>query len=285
LNRRLIVKFCVLVYALSWAIQIGVLIAYGNPEDPRAVPWLVVTMLTPALVTLGLAIFSREARGLIQWRPRWSLLPVAVIGFLVPTLIAFATVAIIAVGGWGAQSWFHFSAGGVAISGGPWILGRGTESWAMFIANVLLTGAWFSLFNALPAIGEELGWRGFLQGLLVKDFGLTRGIVFLGLLWSFWHLPALLAGYNFPEHPLLGALVLSPLELVATSFFLAWLMIRTGSFWAAAIAHGAGNSIEEGVTSHISMTAPHIYEDLTRLLLTVVVGLLFWWLLEKRRRN
>jgi uncharacterized protein len=284
MNRRRVLKFCLLVYALSWSIQIGVVLAYGNPEDSRALPWGVGAMFTPALVTIGFALFSRETRRLIQWRPSWSALPLAIVGFLVPTLIAFATVAAVEIAGWGNAGWFHFSARGVAISAGPWLLGRGAQPWPVFVANVLVTGAYFAVFNALAAAGEELGWRGFLQGLLVKELGVARGILLLGLIWSFWHLPVLLAGYNFPEHPVLGALVLFPAELVAASFFLGWLTIRAGSFWPAAVAHGAVNSIEEGVTHHITMAGPHIYEDVSRLLLTIVTGLFFWRLLQRARQ-
>lgn len=168
---------------------------------------------------------------MIKWRLAWSVLPLSIVGFVVPTLIAFGTVALVESAGWGKSGWFDFSAASVAISGGPWLLGRGREGWSLFIANVLVTGGYFAALNALAAMGEELGWRGFLRGLLVEELGRTRGIVLLGFIWSFWHLPALLAGYNYPEHPLLGATVLFPVQLVAASFFLVWLTIRAGSFW------------------------------------------------------
>lgn len=282
MNWRPVLQFCIVVYVLSWSIQIGVVLAYGNPENPRALPWGIGVMFTPALATLGFALYSREARKLIKWRPSWSMLPLSLVGFVVPTVIAFGTVAVVEIAMWGKSNWFDFSAGAVAISGGPWLLGRGTQGWPIFVANVLVTGGYFAAFNALAAMGEELGWRGFLQGLLIDRLGETRGIVLLGFIWSFWHLPTLLAGYNYPEHPVLGAVVLFPAQLIAASFFLAWLTIRAGSFWPAAVAHGAVNSIQEGVTHHIDMAVPHIYEDVTRVALTILIGLFFWWLLRQR---
>jgi membrane protease YdiL (CAAX protease family) len=284
MSRHRALKFCLLVFALSWPVQIGVVLAYRNPESVKALPWGICAMFTPALVTIGFAICSHESRNLIRWRPTWAALPLAFAGVLVPTLIAFATIAAVQLGGWGKSGWFVFSSGGVAISGGPWILGRGVQHWSLFIINVLATGAYFAVLNTIAAAGEELGWRGFLQPLLVAELGTIRGIALVGLIWSFWHLPVLLAGYNFPQHPLLGAFVLFPAELVAASFFLGWLTVRSGSFWPAAVAHGAVNSIESGVTHNIIMAAPHIYEDLTQLLLTIATGLLFWWLLYPARR-
>ena len=223
MDRRRVLQFCVLVYAVSWSIQIGVVLAYRNPEDSRALPWGVGAMFTPALVTIGFALFSREARRLIQWRPSWTAVPLAIIGVLVPTLVAFATGAAVEIAGWGKSDWFHFSAGGVAISGGPWLLGRGSQPWLLFIANVLVTGAYFALVSALAAVGEELGWRGFLQGILVKQLGVSRGILLVGLIWSFWHLPALLAKYNFPEHPYSGRQFYFPSSSLRLRSFLAGL--------------------------------------------------------------
>ena len=209
--------------------------------------------------------------------------PLLVVGFMVPTLTAFAYVAIMQAAGWGVSGWFDFGAGGVSVADGPWVLGLGPQDWGRFIANVLLTAAMFSALNGVVAAGEEFAWRGFLQGQLVRRFGLTNGVVILGLFWAVWHFPAQALGYNHPDYPLLGAFVLSPIELIANSFFLAWLTIRAGSFWPAAIAHGAVNSIREGVISDVSLTVPRVYEDLVLMPLEIAVGLACWAVLKRSR--
>ena len=48
------------------------------------------------------------------------------------------------------------------------------------------------------------------------------------------------------------------------------------------VAHGAANSIQEGVISNLEMTVPRLYEDLTTMAVTVLLGLLFWMLLRRR---
>lgn len=285
MSNRALLLFCVLAYALSWSLQFAAIANVGDLENAAAAPYLIAAMFVPALVTLLFAWRRPDLRKTILWKPAWRMLPLLVIAFAVPTLIAFATVAAAEGLHIGKSGWFVFSQTGVAISGGPWLLGKGHQDWPLFIANVLATGGAFAALNAAVAMGEELGWRGFLQGHLIARLGTTRGIALLGLIWSFWHLPGLLAGYNFPEHPMLGAFVLFPLELVAVSMFLGWLTLRSGSFWAAAIAHGAGNSIEEGVTANLHMTVPHIAEDLLRLAATVIVGLVFWLFLSRGERK
>jgi membrane protease YdiL (CAAX protease family) len=155
----------------------------------------------------------------------------------------------------------------------------------LFICNITLTATAYSAIAMIFGAGEELGWRGYLQGRLIQELGLSRGIICLGLMWSFWHLPVLLVGYNYPENALLGAFILSPILLVAASFYMAWLTLRTQSFWPAALAHGAGDSIQGGLTSSISTPLPGLYMYLTELMLITVVGVICYILLVTRRRS
>ena len=284
MSKRAILYFCVLTFALGWGTQLGIVAAYGNPENAPPY-WLVVSMSTPAIATLLFAIFHAPARRQILWKPTWRMWPMAIPALCIPILIGFGVVAVALALGWGAPGWFVFAADGVQISGGPWMLGKGTQGWVLFTANVVVTGAWFAAISTVPAIGEELGWRGLLQGALIDRFGIGRGLVLLGLVWSFWHLPSLLAGYNYPDHPVLGGFVLFPLKLIGASLFMAWLTLRAGSFWPAAFAHGAGNSIEIGVIGNLKMAMPQIYVDVLHLLLTLGAGLICLVLLQRGARQ
>lgn len=53
---------------------------------------------------------------------------------------------------------------------------------------VLIVGIPLSMVTAL---GEEIGWRGFLVPRLYKQVGLEKTLVFTSLLWAVWHLPLL----------------------------------------------------------------------------------------------
>ena len=95
--------------------------------------------------------------------------------------------------------------------------------------------------NLLFALGEELGWRGFLLPRLLP-LGQWPAILISGAIWGLWHAPTtLLYGYNFPQHPYLGVLVM----LVGCTLLgglLSWLYLNTRSPWVAALAHGAVNA-------------------------------------------
>jgi uncharacterized protein len=94
--------------------------------------------------------------------------------------------------------------------------------------------------NALTALGQELGWRGFLQRHLI-DRGFWRSSIFIGTVWGLWHAPLILQGHNYPENPVIGvAMMTLYCVLLAPAFAL--VTLRAGSVLPAAILHGTINA-------------------------------------------
>jgi len=282
-NKKIFI-YLVIIYLVSWTIQLFAIFGTSGISSDEAELFLLLTMLTPTIVTIIYLIKNKSLRSKLVWKPRINAFATVLLGVLIPTIIAFATVMVCSTFGFGSSEWFKFTSESVTISGGPWLLGNGTNNWFHTIANITLTALAFSIMSGIPAAAEEFTWRGFLQGILIDKLGITKGIVVLGLVWSFWHLPALLAGYNHPDYPILGSFLLQPLQEIAISFFLAWLTISSKSFIPAAIAHGAGNSIQEGVINNIKLQSPIIYKDIAVLLITIIVGLIFGFILIKKER-
>jgi membrane protease YdiL (CAAX protease family) len=95
--------------------------------------------------------------------------------------------------------------------------------------------------NVLFALGEELGWRGFLLPQLMP-LGQWKAILISGAIWGVWHAPTtLLHGYNFPQHPYLGIFVMT-VGCTLLGVIFSWLYLNTRSPWVAALAHGAFNA-------------------------------------------
>jgi uncharacterized protein len=277
--KTLVLFFSTLI-AAAWAVQLAVIRVVGDLESPAAAPWLLATMLLPALWSLVWLRGRRERWRRVAWRPGrpWAL----VVAPLLPALVAFTALALFGALGWAHSPHFDFAGGTPDVLKGPWLLGTGSQGWLRFGLNIALTAIAFGALNGLPALGEELGWRGLLQGEMIDRLGLTRGVALLGLLWSFWHLPSLLAGYNFPEHPVLGGFVLFPLQLVASSFVLAWLTLRGRSLWPAALCHGSVNGVQDGVVGlSLVHTVPRLQIDLAITAIEVTLGALGWWSLVR----
>lgn len=109
------------------------------------------------------------------------------------------------------------------------------------ILQILFALTLAPFINVPFALGEELGWRGYLLPQLLP-LGQWQAILISGLIWGFWHAPVIiLYGHNFPKHPYLGI----PVMMVGCALFgaiLSWLYLQTKSPWVAALGHGAVNA-------------------------------------------
>jgi membrane protease YdiL (CAAX protease family) len=278
-STRFLLTYVLALFAVSWTFQLTGIALTGDISSEAATVWLVASMVSPLLVTLVFLRLNKNLRPWLLWKPSAKLLFPSLLAVLIPIGIAFGVLLMVQALGYGQSGWFDFTRSRVTVSGGPFLLGLGTQSWLVFTVNIVSTGAAFAILNAFIASGEEFAWRGLLQPLLTDQFGLVKGITLLGLIWSFWHLPALLNGYNYPETPVLGGFLLFPIRMVATSFFYAWLTVKSRSFIPAAIAHGAGNGIQQGIVSNLQLSVSALHENLLTIALTVLVGLIFLALL------
>ena len=93
--------------------------------------------------------------------------------------------------------------------------------------------------GGLFALGEEIGWRGFLVRQLAP-LGNVKANIITGILWGLWHAPIILMGYNFPGYPVLGILFMCVFT-TALSFLLSWVQKKSHSTLASAVVHGTVN--------------------------------------------
>lgn len=89
----------------------------------------------------------------------------------------------------------------------------------------------------LLVLGEEIGWRGYLQEKLIGTYGNLKGIMILGIVWGFWHLPLALTEYNFSDYPIMEGFVLYPVMGIALSLMIAYLSAFKYSIYIAIVLH------------------------------------------------
>lgn len=98
----------------------------------------------------------------------------------------------------------------------------------------------FFLFNCTAALGEELGWRGFLIPKLYTA-GVKNPLFLSSLIWGIWHYPLILwGGYATSDLPLVS-LILFTIMIVTSGIFTGWLRMVSGSMWVAVAYHAAHN--------------------------------------------
>jgi membrane protease YdiL (CAAX protease family) len=128
----------------------------------------------------------------------------------------------------------------------------------------------------LISFGEEYGWRGFLQGELVK-LGRIKGVLLVGLIWGVWHAPIVAMGHNYPGYPVTGPLAMVVYS-VGLAFVLGYAMLKSGSVWLAAFLHGVNNQVLSFLIAMVYKPADPMFSfglGLYGLLcLAVVVGLI-----------
>lgn len=67
--------------------------------------------------------------------------------------------------------------------------------------------------SILLALGEEIGWRGFLVPQLAKLTTFTWVAIISGIIWALWHFPLAIMGMYVAETPLWWSLPIFFLEL------------------------------------------------------------------------
>ena len=152
----------------------------------------------------------------------------------------------------------------------------------VLILFVLITSTIGLVAKTGRALGEEIGWRGFLVPELNKVVGFTGVSVISGLMWAAYHFPVLLFGDYNKGAPAWYSLTCFTLMVVADSFIMAWLTLRSKSLWPAAIFHGSHNLFIQSIFTPLTRdTGPTKYiidEFGIGLVITIGIGALLAWL-------
>ena len=178
---------------------------------------LVVTMFTPLVaVLLMLLVVTRDGYTRTGWqtlglhRLGWQRWGLAVLG---PLLVLSCTYAIV------------------------WSIGIGRPNWAALGKTLALGGLVSLLLNLIVdmilALGEEIGWRGYLLPHLLP-LGRTQALLLSGFGHGLWHLPVMLLTPFYHESG--NRLLVAALFVLSTTcggVFFGYLRLKSGSVWPA----------------------------------------------------
>ena len=196
-------------------------------------------MLTPALAVVLTKCITHEGWSDIAFRPNLR-------GHLRFYLLAWFGPSLLILAG----SAFYYLCRPAEYSSSLMIPATaGALLFAMLIAPLL---------NIIFCAGEELGWRGYLLPKLLQRHGMPKALLFSGLIWGLWHAPIIAMGHNYglgyPGWPWLG-IVAMILFCIVTGCLFAYVTLRSGTFWPAALAHGALNGMaSSGLIFHSNPT-------------------------------
>lgn len=117
-------------------------------------------------------------------------------------------------------------------------------------------------------LGEEFGWRRFLQPLLEKRYGMRLGILILGIIWGIWHLP--LSIYVYSEENW-GIQFLNQIILcILFAIFLAYVYLKTKNIWIVTWLHYFWNTFFSILPEFVTEDS----ESIEKMMVSTVVYLL-----------
>ena len=219
--RSEIAWFVGLTFALSSVFY--VLIARAGGLSSGSSLLVAGLMWTPGLVAVALQLRSRGSLRGLGWglgRGRYWLL-----AYMLP--IGYALVIYLAI--W-ISPWGEFDSS---------VPGRLQARWYLLVFG--------SVLSCLSALGEEIGWRGFLVPRLAGLFDFDRVALISGLIWAVWHYPLILfSDYRSPA-PVWYSVFCFTVMAVGISYLFAWITLASGSVWPAVLLHGSHNLWVQGV--------------------------------------
>src|SRR6516165_187447 len=230
-SRRQVATYLVLVFAFSSVFYFLVLRAHTLSAGAG----LFVTgiMWCPALAAV--VTLKLNARNLSELGWKWPQTGYALESWCVPLLYATIAYAVVWVGRLGGFPNHEFMDQLVTR------MGLAVSARLSTIVYLLLAGS-FGLVRSLgTALGEEIGWRGFLVPELFKTTGFTATALISGAVWACWHYPVLIWGDYNSGTPTWYGLSCFTVLVLSISFVFAWMRLKSGSLWTGALLHASHN--------------------------------------------
>jgi len=268
-----VLLFLILTCAITtpfWALGI----VTGDSAGGRGA-YAVGTMWGPGMAALLTCWLSDQSIGSLGWK--WGKWRWQVLAYLWPLAVCAITYGLVYATGLGGFP-------------NPAMVSdlRKSLGWENAGAWTVVSG-WFLLYASTgfvravaPALGEEIGWRGFLGPALHDRFGFTRGALLTGVAWAVWHFPILFFSNYDSATPVWFATPCFVIEVLSTAMIMAWIRARSGSLWTGAITHASLNLFNQGffaplTVSHGAITAYAIDESGAVLPAALLIAAIFVW--------
>jgi membrane protease YdiL (CAAX protease family) len=231
-----------------------------------AQPLVTVAMMAVPTAAVGIAIAVTTPRA--ERRAAWAGIGLRRAGVRWFALAAAVPAAVV------ATSYAVAAAFGVAS-----FPGLGAIDPASLALELLLTGT-------LLALGEEIGWRGYLLPRLDTVLPATSSALLTGLAHALFHLPALLlTGVYQAAGPRAVVVPTVVVTMTLAGVLYAWLRRRSGSVWPVALAHSAFNTFWTTGALAAAVASPALFAVVTTetgLVTTVLAAVVAGVLITRR---
>ena len=249
-SRSQVARYLAWTFGLAYLVQFGAAYLYNTGKTVIGQLVVAAMMFVPAL---GVLLAGAGLRGM-GWKLRLRKnIKTVLLAWFAPMILTIL----------GAALYFLIFPGHFDLSGEYLSAGVGAEamrqleaqglSYPMYVLiNALSAITYAPLINMVVALGEEIGWRGFLYPQLKAGLGRIKGRILGGVIWGAWHWPLIwLIGYEYgaaagnPKgytgFPVSGMLLFCVIT-VGWGILHDVLYEKSGSIWVPSLFHGAINA-------------------------------------------
>jgi membrane protease YdiL (CAAX protease family) len=274
-SRIQVLTYLLLVFAFSSLFYF--LILRGGGLRSGGGVYVLCLMWCPALA--GMLTLRLNGRSVSEMGWKWKA-NYQFWSWLIPILyavIAYVIIWTFGFGGFGKPDYLTAVANRAHFTGPHWV---------SLLLGFTLIAAYGLIGSLSSALGEEIGWRGFLVPELSRTFSFTATSIISGLVWSVWHYPILIYGGYNNGTPTWYDLTCFTVMVVSISFVAAWMRLKSGSLWTGAMLHASHNlyiqAILTPITSDTGKTKWYIDEFGCIVPLVAIVFAIYFW---SRRRE
>jgi uncharacterized protein len=243
---KAIALYVVLAFAIS-SVFYALMIASGhvlggNGRYATGLEWCpgAAALLTCTLLRIDIGTIGW------RWRPwRWQILAYA-------TPLLFCLIGYVAVWATGLGGFPNGETVG-SLKAALGIRSLSTSEVVLLWTFLSLTAG--MVRSLTGALGEQIGWSGFLSPRLAERYGFTRAAFITGAIWATWHLPILFFADYDSASPAWFSLPCFVIGLLGLSVIMLWLRLRSGSVWPAALVAASTNLWNQDFFA--PLTAPH----------------------------
>ncbi|MEX1829987.1 lysostaphin resistance A-like protein [Luteibacter sp. CQ10] len=240
-----------IVWLIAFSAPVSAFIVHLGTQPPMMSRML---MWCPGAAALATCVTRKRDVRSLGWT--WPRLRYIGWGYVIPFLYAIPVYAI---------AWmlipdaFQWSAYAGKLAHDFQVTSHATAFAAFF--GIPTTMVFIVISGMAWALGEEIGWRGFLVPRLYERLGFTGTSLASGALWSVWHYPSLLgADYNAGTTPAYAVACFTVMA-IGMSFVMTWLRMASGSLWPCVVLHASHNTIVQTVLDPMTATdgrAPYV---------------------------
>lgn len=162
------------------------------------------------------------------------------------------------------------------------------REWPAVAGYLVLLATLGIIGSASRALGEEIGWRGFLIWEMRKVMPFWMLGLGSGLIWALWHWPGILfTDYNAGAGNVYLQLLLFTLAIAPEGVVYAYFAFRSNSLWPAVMLHASHNLFIQQIYTPLTIIGDgsHLYIDEFGILLPIVSLVVALYFYRRARRE